>query len=223
METTVITFTETETAFIESHALAIQRYKRGRGIPAGKMDFGKSNFLVEVVGIKGEAAVAKYLGVKIDRSIQDEGDGGRDLTWRGRTIQVKSSFPADTLHLLVNDSDSLKCDHLVFVVTDEITPAARIYGWIRTVDFLQSATIKNMGYGDRLALPVERLHPISTLSENADNDLLWEDVASYRREIVMDADFIERWQERSAIMENDGMLSRARADLMAFRELTKKR
>ena len=221
MDTVVIPFSEAETAFIESHALAIQRWKRGRGIPPGEMDFGKSKFLVDVVGIKGEAAVAKYLGVKIDRSIQDKGDGGRDLTWKGRSIQVKTSFPADTLHLLVNDSDSLKCDYLIFVVTDEVTPKARIYGWIKTVDFLQTATIKNMGYGDRMAMPIERLHPMSTLTESADDDLLWEDIGSNRKEIAMTEDFIDSWQERSAILENDGKLSRARADLQAFKEITK--
>jgi hypothetical protein len=223
METLVIKFNAAEMAFIESHALAIQTYKRGRGIPAGKMDFGKKQLAVEIVGIKGEAAVAKHLGVKIDRSIHDEGDGGRDLTWQGRTIQVKSSFPADTLHLLVNDSDSLQCDYLVFVVTDETAPAARIYGWIKTVDFLQSATIKNMGHGDRMALPVDKLHPITTLGENADDDLLWDDVASKRRDIVITPEFFDTWQERSAIMENDGKVSRARADLESFKELTTRR
>lgn len=218
-DTVAVHFTDAEIAFIENHALAIQRYKRGRGIPAGKMEFGKSNYLVEVVGIKGEAAVAKYLGVKINRAIQDAGDDGRDLSWRGRHIQVKSSFPASTLHLLVNDSDSLKCDYLVFVVTDETTPSARIHGWIKTVDFLQSAEIKNMGYGERIALPADRLHPMSTLSDHADDDLLWEDIGSRRQEVAITDEFFDIWQERSAIMEHEGGLSRARADLQSFKEL----
>jgi uncharacterized protein YunC (DUF1805 family) len=222
METLVIKFNEAEIAFLRELTDAIQHHKVSRGIKTKNIT-SISDWDVQYIGLKGEAAVAKLLGLKIDRRVMDGGDDGRDLFWRGRTIQVKASFPAQTLHLLINDSNSLKCDYLVSVVTDKLTSAARIHGWIKTVDFLQSATIKNMGYGDRMALPIDKLHPIATLGENADDDLLWDDVASKRRDIVITPEFFDTWQERSAIMENDGKVSRARADLESFKELTTRR
>lgn len=221
----LIRFTEAEYASIVVLAKAFQANKRHHGVQTKKFDPNFNDYEVQLIGLKGEVAVAKLLGVSVDRRLFIGGDTGEDLKHRGLTIQVKTARPSNTYEpdLAINDSKSLKCDLLVRCTTDVETPAVRVNGWIRTIDFLQAAKIKNYGYGDRMTLPVSDLNEAHTLKQYRPDDLVWEDVASRRKEVVITDEFFDIWQERSAIMENDGGLSRARADLQSFKELVNRR
>lgn len=56
-----------------------------------RVDKDLSDIQMHYVGLKGEYAVAKFLGIQLDMEILLAGDSGHDLVFKDRTIDVKVS------------------------------------------------------------------------------------------------------------------------------------
>jgi hypothetical protein len=116
----------------------------------------------DLVGIKGEYAVAAYFGVRFDTYIgrPHEGDHGVDLTVGDKSIQVKS-----TVHkygrIIHRESDN--SDILILTVVDG--NSVEIIGWCLKETFDRKKYIRDMGYGERFVMDQRDLSPIYQLDQ----------------------------------------------------------
>ncbi len=86
-------FEEGELLDIMNLARMIQSNKHNFGVRSKKIADNYSNLDICYVGLKGEFAVSKYFGLKMNKNIFRGGDGGDDLVipHNNKTIQVKYS------------------------------------------------------------------------------------------------------------------------------------
>ena len=143
-------------------------------IGTNKMYGGVSDEALHYIGLKGEYAVSKLLGIDINTEIYDKGDVGHDLEYLGHTIEVKVSQRdlkffqdrppvADIVALVVPQIVSLanvtaKRDYLIkhpllgwqhqFIV-----------GWITKERLMELCYQRDFGYGVRDVLDRESLIP----------------------------------------------------------------
>lgn len=94
-------------------------------------------------GIFGEFAVAKYLGIteKVDTEIYEDGDPGYDLTFRGKTIDVKTVGPrVNNPFLAVSTYSELVADYYVLVQQLNFSNY-RLIGYAHRLQVEQSRTL----------------------------------------------------------------------------------
>ena len=108
------------------------------------------------VGIMGEYAVAKQLGLRIDESVSMRGDGKIvDLLDGSLQIQVKTRLPQNPPLYLFYESKNIADRTICAVVR---TPATvELMGWITREDFLAKCQEKDFGYGTRYAVTSDQL------------------------------------------------------------------
>ena len=128
-------------------------------VPNYRFDESHSDFDIHYVGVLAEIAVAKVLGISVDKNIDLGGDQKFDLVWKGLKIQVKyNHYSWGELYLV--KGEPLVADVYVLVVGD--IHKMTIKGWATRNDFAK-ATIKNYGYGERLALFQKQLREFAEL------------------------------------------------------------
>lgn len=127
------------------------------------------------VGLKAEYAVARYLGVAPDVYAYGGGDGGVDLRYRGRTIDVKNSFGG----LVIPNLQVLRSDVIILVNPVGRTPDpflagvdtrhrfrdVIIRGWVTREQFEVSHTVKDFGHGPCLVMETDRINPMLNFGE----------------------------------------------------------
>jgi hypothetical protein len=111
-----------------------------------KHDQKQSVFSANVHGVMGELAVAGFLGVKIDHTIYQNGDGGNDFRYKNATIQVKTNMGrGNDLYLYVPEKEQFKSS--VGVLTRPVSMTQiEILGWISKESFLLQSEPINFGY-----------------------------------------------------------------------------
>lgn len=118
---------------------------------------GLTEYESHYVGMLGEYAVAKYLGLRIDETVSRHGDGKIvDLLHGNMEVQVKSRLPQKPpLYLFYESRDVAERTVCALVKT----PATiDIVGWIGREEFLNQCVEKNFGYGTRYAVTDKQLH-----------------------------------------------------------------
>lgn len=109
----------------------------------------------ELAGIIGELVYGFETAQIPDFRQYETGDDGFDF--RGR-VQVKSSHNPRAKYLIeFKDTDFTQFDTYVFVAVDLTKNTGEIVGWISVKDFQEQVEVKDFGFGDRLALKLDRL------------------------------------------------------------------
>lgn len=113
------------------------------------------------IGMLGEYAAAKILGIKLNQEIHDGSDGGADLEFKGISIQVKTfTYTGANREVYVTE----RPNSTIIVSCRLLSPnEVEAEGWITTEDFMALAKRKDYGYGERLSIPVADLKPIASL------------------------------------------------------------
>lgn len=123
----------------------------------------KSTLDQHLCGTRSELAVAKLLGLKMDATFSLSGDGGHsDLVMpSGKTVQVKYRERVGWDYAIGSDNPKdFKDDYGVLVYPDKTPNSFIIAGVITREEFEEKATVTNYGYGPRLRVGPESLHPI---------------------------------------------------------------
>ena len=125
-----------------------------------------SGYEIQLMGLMGEAAVAKVAGVSFDQQYRRKGDGHRgDLEIFGFRCAVKSfSFVGGYLLIKQKDKERLigKADFIITAYVGDIkTPMIEIAGIVSRQKFEREHFIKNLGYFDNMCLKREDHKPLS--------------------------------------------------------------
>ena len=124
----------------------------------------RSDFEVHLLGVMGELAVARWLGVEVDTSVSASGDDKvSDLVHNGVRIQVKTrTVQEKPIYLFFNQREQFRADVAVLALV--LGPArVQVAGWIRRQDFLDQATAADFGYGPRVVVTMDKLNPSSEM------------------------------------------------------------
>jgi len=129
-----------------------------------RVDQNQSDIDMNVAGLAGELAVARFLGVSVDTTFSLSGDNGSDIHLTGKTIQVKfNTYPRGDLYF--NTVDDLQSEIAVLTVPQERGSLSmiRLAGWIRRTDFSKIARMRDWGYGQRMCVDQGRLSSLHEL------------------------------------------------------------
>jgi hypothetical protein len=147
---------------------ACKRVNHDAGRLSNRRVANKDDFEIHLVGMMGEFAVSKFLGIPARSDLTMFGDGAVDIEFRGSRIQVKTSTHA-----------SLNCERLVFLNTlNDFGPSdwliacsiksitnVVIHGFISKKKFTRDCFNKNFGYGDRVCVRESDLTDINRFEE----------------------------------------------------------
>ena len=115
----------------------------------------------EYVGLKGEQAVAEYLGLEIDTTLRPRGDNGRDMVFRGVTIDAKTF--RRPYCLLVEKGHVHEGNVYVLVGYRESDDTTELLGW-EWGSAVASAPVKDFKRGvDNHYIPAAQLRQMSTI------------------------------------------------------------
>lgn len=199
-----------------------QSRKVAHKVQTKKFDPNHSDTEVQLIGMKGEFAVGKWLGIKPDLNAYIGGGEPNDFQWQGLKVEVKTGRyrPNSPSDLIVTSRQFCDSDIFVRCTTDLVHKAVRINGWIETVDFLRLAEIRNFGYGDRMVVRASDLHNPETLQSWRANSLDWDDIASKQSSAYISPGFMALWRLRALEQRKEHSdWSEARIDLYSAKEL----
>ncbi len=138
---------------------------------------------VDVLGMIGEYAVAKYFGLSPDYSATVCGDDGSDLLWNGLRIAVKYNHRWMG-YLMVEEraNDDVRRGHLcdlsadiVVLATGKCNPptvctcrraggiVVALAGWCTKNEFLERMHKRDLGLGGRYIVTQDKLNPMHAL------------------------------------------------------------
>lgn len=159
-----IAFTDLELRYLEM--LAHGRNDPKIGVVRNRRVADKTDFQMNLDGLKAEYVVAKYLGVPMDDEISLRGRRRNgDLNYLGQRLEVKYNSWA-TGDLYFNDLYDFRADVAVLVVPG-VKGSVRIVGWIERGDFAKKAEVKNWGHGARVSVSQMDLKPIEELKQES--------------------------------------------------------
>jgi hypothetical protein len=113
----------------------------------------------QIVGILGELAYSIVTGEPMDSKQRLLGDGGTDFSGG---INIKSGEVGKTGYLIEDIDKFGDVDIYILVVVDLGKITGDIRGWIGSDEFQEKGIIKDFGFGNRKAIPVDKLHDIMT-------------------------------------------------------------
>ena len=161
----IFDFDSYDLQFVNVHAARRQVVKESHKVPSLKFDINRTEYELHYIGSMGEYAVARTLGIKIDKDVHPAGDNGSDLYLNGKSLQVKTrTFGGPDVKLFFNDVSDFTADIVVGV--QMLSPVrVDILGWISRDEFCEKQTNHDFGYGPRAVVAASALHPISKLRE----------------------------------------------------------
>jgi hypothetical protein len=150
---------------------------------------------VDYIGLKGELAVERGLGIKMDRNIYSGGDNGDGCLADGTQIVIKYNHRSNG-HLMINRRSDFP-DESIGILTQGLcapnncqcrkmdsSESIKIAGWIKGSDFWRICSRSDWGVGNRWWIPQSRLKPIRLLRSRI-----------YVEEELMDRDARRLWEE----------------------------
>ena len=117
---------------------------------------------VEVIGIAGELAVAKYLNIYPDFTILVRKGGADLVTHDGRRIDVKSTFYHTGQLMAFYKNPYNDIDSFVLVTTKDY-PKVVLRGWIDKKELLNERNVADLGYGKVFCMEQKGLKDIDLL------------------------------------------------------------
>jgi len=131
---------------------------------------------VDYIGLKGEYAVCKHFGTRIDQRIHSHGDAGHDLTLPdGRRAMVKFNHRVRGYFMIERERDFSapvgvsvygECDPPRTCLCRDMGRADRVMigGWISREQFFRVCRKTDWGLGPRWYVPQWLLSPVAVLS-----------------------------------------------------------
>jgi hypothetical protein len=143
-----------------------RRYNRMRAVGAVDRLYAKHLDRIEndLLGLLGEAAVAELLGVPMNLTESDCGDGGiYDLTINQQTVQVKTSWHNHG-GLVFPNRFKCRADVAVLCVTNKkLQGLVKVVGWVTREEYRANAVDRDLGMGVCAYLDQYSLRPIQSL------------------------------------------------------------
>jgi len=158
-----VELTSEDLARIETLAHGRNDPKEGK-VATRRVDGKRGDLELNLLGLRGEFAVSKYLGVSLNYEIHMRGRKNRyDLIYAGETIEVKvNTFEGGDLYF----NSYFDADYAVLVVPAP-AGAMRIAGYASREEFHDLSRIRDYGHGKRLAMAQWQLRPIEELKAMA--------------------------------------------------------
>lgn len=155
-----VPFTKPEQALIARLAEERQAPKENHASARDKRIMYRDNVATHLIGLMGEYAVSKTLGVPFDQEAYVAGDLEKDMVIFGVGVEIKTLQGYLAFRVL----EDFVADVAVLVtykagVFDQVT----IQGWIDRETFTACHFQDDFGYGVRPCMQPNRLHPIFTL------------------------------------------------------------
>lgn len=155
-----VAFSKPEQAMIARLAEERQAPKEGHASARDKRIMFRDNVATHLIGLMGEYAVSKTLGVPFDQEAYVAGDLVKDMVIFGVNVEIKTLQGYLTFRVI----EDFVADVAVLVtykagVFDQVT----IQGWIDRPTFAACHFEDDFGYGVRPCMQPDRLHPILTL------------------------------------------------------------
>jgi len=125
--------------------------------------WGNTQEQADMLGVMGEYAVAKFLKLPFDTTINLEGDGGETDIYLGKlNVQVKST-KYKTGRLVFNNKKEISADLFVLCYCSEPDLLVQILGYINKELIDSVSEVKDLGHGLRIVVEQRHLLPISDL------------------------------------------------------------
>jgi hypothetical protein len=157
-----VSFTPDELAELKGAAVKIDAFKAAnrKVVRQQRHNRQRDNTDVTYVGLIGEAAVGKHLGLPVDTSASLSGDLVKDFTYCGMTVEVKTSVGV----LPFNSVAHFRADLAILVNYSRVDYATVwIQGWITRQIFREFHFIRTFGFGDRACMQPASLRPMKIL------------------------------------------------------------
>lgn len=114
---------------------------------------------IEVLGAAGELAARRFLG--LDERLHENFDGGADLRWYGRRVDVKATHLTPRVHYRFLQWPEWKpviADIVLMAVVDMRTRTATILGYANRTEVLEAPINPERAYPCH-EIPITALHP----------------------------------------------------------------
>lgn len=130
-----------------------------------RIDLSTDDLTLNRRGLLGEFAVCKFLGVRYEKKITAFGDGGTDLKYMQRSIQVKTNQPHFVYPQLIFPTENHFKADLAVLCHNIGGPIIRICGFISKQKFLR--VMKPKQYKGKWQIMCEEKHltPIKKIKE----------------------------------------------------------
>jgi hypothetical protein len=156
----IIKLDEKEIEFIKECSEKIRENKLRNGRYLQPVDKERKNTLTDDIGVAGEYVMCKYMNIPYKLRLFLGGDGGEDLSIRGKIVDVKTCqnhYP----HLKVMKKDYYKKTDLYVNIRQCNYPNLdmwEIIGWISKKEFLEKSILRitNKNYPDKPMYVVDR-------------------------------------------------------------------
>ena len=156
------TLTELEQKICVTGAKMRHNSNRSAGIRNDKRAGQRSNKDVDVIGLAGELAVAKYLNLYPDLTIFVRKGGADLVTHTHKSIDVKTTF-YDNGKLLAHCDKKYENIDIFVLVTAKFYPTVVIRGWAKKEQLVNDDKIGGIGYGKAYLMEQDELNPIDLL------------------------------------------------------------
>jgi hypothetical protein len=127
----------------------------------------QTDFGIHYVGMMGEVAVSKSLGLPLRTDITIGGDGHIDMTHQSQTIQIKTSThpTTPTPRLVIFNSIEDFATDWAILCSIQNAYTVRIHGFASKRKFVSNVVTHEFGYGTRYCLDEKFLTPINRFHE----------------------------------------------------------
>jgi len=114
--------------------------KVAHGVKSKRVDDNQTDFENHINGVMGEAGVARFLKLKLDKKLSLSGDDKiKDFMKDNKTIQVKTCLvKGDYKNLFFPNKEDFRADLSILLSIKSLT-SVLIEGWITREDFLNKA------------------------------------------------------------------------------------
>jgi hypothetical protein len=134
----------------------IKQIQNKSGLPNKRIS-NNTDYNIHYIGMLGEIAVGKYLNIPVKTEILKGGDGGVDMLYNGKSIQVKTrTFVKPPIYILYTTLEEMVADWHILCTVESPTSVG-IHGFISKAKFVQKAELMNFGYNDCYAVDAKMM------------------------------------------------------------------
>ena len=145
----------------------VKKFQCGNGDLSNRRISKLDDFGIHYLGMLGEVAVGREIGVPVREDVTKFGDGMVDMEYRGQSIQIKTSSHANLKQerlAFLNYVEEFTTDWLI-VCSIQTASSVAIHGFISRAKFKSKMFTHDFGYGPRVCVKESELSNIGRLQE----------------------------------------------------------